>query len=543
MITGELKNKVDKLWEMFWTGGLTNPLDVIEQITYLMFIRDLDLTDNTRQKESGMLGIPYISIFKDKEHLKWSALRDKPAETMYQIMQGEVFPFIKGLNGNKNSTYAKYMGDAIFKVPTPQLLGKIVAALDEMYELIDRLLDRRDARGDLYEYMLSKLSTAGTNGQFRTPRHIIRMMVELLDLRPNDIICDPACGTGGFLVEAGEYLEERYFDEIFYNKEAKYHYDNAMFTGYDMDRTMLRIDKYRNEDDFASLTYENTLQIAEHIAPLVLPVYGDASAARFDILVYQIELALMAGKSNRTAKNDVIHKAAELSKYGTIPAVAQQQELIGKIVHNDFLERAEILDFEDIRMKLRDLIQFIPENDRVRYDTDFTDDILSMESKDPPLDNGDLENYKKKVDYYILQHQDIPVIARLKGNQPLTPEDVRSLESILWNELGTKAQYDRQYGRMPLGELVRSIVGLDRKAANEAFSRFLNDAGLNSRQMCFVKQIVNYIVKNGMMKDLSVLQESPFTDRGTVSELFDDAKIFMDIRAVIEEINRNAMVA
>lgn len=240
MITGELKNKVDKLWEMFWTGGLTNPLDVIEQMTYLMFIRDLDKTDDTRQKESVMLGSTYVSMFQGKEHLKWSVLRDKPAETMYQTMQGEVFPFIKKLNG-KSGTYAKYMADAIFKVPTPQLLEKIVTALDELYDLIDKQPDKKDARGDLYEYMLSKLSTAGTNGQFRTPRHIIRMMVELLDLQPDDLICDPACGTSGFLVAAGEYLKEHYFDEIFYNQANKAHYDSTMFTGYDMDRTMLRI--------------------------------------------------------------------------------------------------------------------------------------------------------------------------------------------------------------------------------------------------------------------------------------------------------------
>lgn len=240
MVTGELKNKVDKLWEMFWTGGLTNPLDVIEQITYLMFIRDLDKMDTTRQKESTMLGTTYTSMFENKKHLKWSALRDRPAEVMYQTIQGEVFPFIKALNGN-SGTYAKYMSDAIFKVPTPQLLEKIVTALDEMYELIDRQKDKQDARGDLYEYMLSKLSTAGTNGQFRTPRHIIRMMVELLDLMPTDIICDPACGTSGFLVASGEYLKEHYHDDIFFNKEAKAHYDSTMFTGYDMDRTMLRI--------------------------------------------------------------------------------------------------------------------------------------------------------------------------------------------------------------------------------------------------------------------------------------------------------------
>ena len=241
MITGELKNKIDNLWTMFWTGGLTNPLDVIEQITYLMFVRDLDATDNTRRKESGMLGIPYVSMFAGKEHLKWSVLRDQPAEAMYRTMQGEVFPFIKNLNGDKNSTYAKYMDDAIFKVPTPQLLEKIVTSLDDVYATVDRLPDKQDARGDLYEYMLSKLSTAGTNGQFRTPRHIIRMMVELLDLQPCDTVCDPACGTGGFLVAAGEYLKEHYHNEIFFDRDAKAHYDNDMFTGYDMDRTMLRI--------------------------------------------------------------------------------------------------------------------------------------------------------------------------------------------------------------------------------------------------------------------------------------------------------------
>jgi len=241
VITGELKNKVDRLWEMFWTGGLTNPLDVIEQITYLMFIRDLDDMDSAGKKDSQMLGLSHKSIFTGKKHLKWSALRDKPAEAMYQSMQGEVFPFIKALHSDSKSAYAKYMDDAIFKLPTPQLLEKIVTALDEIYAFIDKQNDRKDVRGDLYEYMLSKLTTAGTNGQFRTPRHIIRMMVELLDLNPEDTICDPACGTSGFLVSAGEYLKEKYLEDIFYNKKAKAHYDNAMFTGYDMDRTMLRI--------------------------------------------------------------------------------------------------------------------------------------------------------------------------------------------------------------------------------------------------------------------------------------------------------------
>ena len=303
------------------------------------------------------------------------------------------------------------------------------------------------------------------------------------------------------------------------------------------------IDKYQSENDFAILTYENTLQIAEHIAPLIQPSGEDASAARFDQLIYQIELAMLAEKSCKRAKNDVFRKADELSKYGTIPAIARQKDLLEQILHNDYLERAGIIDYENMRIKLRDLIKFIPENERTRYDTDFTDDILSLEWKESRLDNDDLAQYKKKVNYYILQHQNIPAIAKLKGNRPLTDEDMQMLEHILWNELGTKEQYDTQYGKTPLGELVRSIVGLDQKTANEAFSRFLNSAQMDSRQMYFVRQIVNYIVKNGMMKDLSVLQESPFTDQGGISELFDNVAMFMELRAVIEGINRNALVA
>lgn len=158
------------------------------------------------------------------------------------------------------------------------------------------------------------------------------------------------------------------------------------------------------------------------------------------------------------------------------------------------------------------------------------------------LDNDDLVNYKKKVSYYLLQHQEVPAIAKLKGNQPLTQEDVHTLEKILWNDLGTREQYIAQYGKTPLGELVRSVVGLSQQAANEAFSRFLQENELDSQQMHFVHQIVNYIIRNGIMKDLTVLQESPFTDKGSITDLF-DMSMFMNIRQIIERINYNAMVA
>ena len=250
MITGELKNKIDSLWDIFAAGGLVNPLDVIEQITYLMFIHDLDDSDNRRAKEAAMLGLPYQSIFADEvqigertvdgRQLKWSVFHDFPAAQMYAVVQESVFPFIKNLHGDKNSAYSKYMDDAIFKLPTPLLLSKVVDALDEIYRLMSGS-QAADVRGDTYEYLLSKISQSGLNGQFRTPRHIIRMMVELMDPKADDVICDPACGTSGFLVSAGEYLKERRKEEIFFNRQKKDHYMNHMFFGYDMDRTMLRI--------------------------------------------------------------------------------------------------------------------------------------------------------------------------------------------------------------------------------------------------------------------------------------------------------------
>jgi len=250
VITGELKNKIDGLWDVLAAGGLTNPLEVIEQITYLMFIHDLDETDNKNAKECAMLGLPFKSIFAeeikigdrvvDGQQLKWSRFRDLPANKMYEIIQESVFPFIKNLHSDKNSAYSKYMDDAIFKLPTPLVLSKVIDCLDDIYVLMGQS-NEVDIRGDVYEYLLSKISTAGRNGQFRTPRHIIRMMVELMDPKPQDMICDPACGTGGFLVGASDYLRETYRNEILMNKENREHYMNHMFYGFDMDRTMLRI--------------------------------------------------------------------------------------------------------------------------------------------------------------------------------------------------------------------------------------------------------------------------------------------------------------
>ena len=250
MITGELKNKIDSMWDAFAAGGLVNPLEVIEQVTYLMFIHDLDDADNKRAKESAMLGLPFQSIFAEEvkigdrviegTQLKWAVFRDYPADRMYSIVQEWVFPFIKTLHSDKNSAYSKYMDDAIFKLPTPLLLSKVVDQLDGIYQIMNEL-QSADVRGDVYEYLLNKIAHAGRNGQFRTPRHIIRMMVELMNPSADEVICDPACGTSGFLVAAGEYLKETKKNEIFFDRQKKDHFMNHMFHGFDMDRTMLRI--------------------------------------------------------------------------------------------------------------------------------------------------------------------------------------------------------------------------------------------------------------------------------------------------------------
>ena len=235
MITGEIRNKVDTIWEIFWTGGITNPLSVIEQITYLIFIKSLDDRQNNLEKNASLLGIEVEKIFPDdKQDCRWQNFKQIDSESMYKLVRDKVFPFIKEMNGNKESAYSKYMKDALFMIPTPQMLEKVVTKIDSLP------LKDRDTKGDLYEYLLSKVATAGTNGQFRTPRHIIKMMVRLMKPVKDDFIVDPAAGSAGFLVSACEYVLENNKD-LLTVKEDKLHYSTKMFTGYDMDSTMLRI--------------------------------------------------------------------------------------------------------------------------------------------------------------------------------------------------------------------------------------------------------------------------------------------------------------
>ena len=300
------------------------------------------------------------------------------------------------------------------------------------------------------------------------------------------------------------------------------------------------VEQYSNPDNYQALTYEDTLIIGQELAPLIIPDEDDAKAVRFDALMYGIELAYLAGKKYGRYRNDLYKKVSAVASVANIPEIMAQSDLIEKILHTDYIDNAGISDFENIRENLRDLMKYIPVS-KIRYDTNFDDDILSIDWKESELENDDLKNYKTKAEFYIRQHQDNAVIAKLKSNQPLTSDDVKSLEDILWSEVGTKEDYEAEYGQKPLGELVREIVGLDMNAAKTAFAEYLNDVNLDSRQIYFVNQIVEYIVHNGLMKDLSVLQESPFTDQGSVVEIFTDLSVWIGIRKAIEQVNANAL--
>lgn len=300
------------------------------------------------------------------------------------------------------------------------------------------------------------------------------------------------------------------------------------------------VELYANPDNYAALSYEDTLIIKEELAPLITPDEDEPAAMRFDALMYGIELAYLVGKKYTKARSDLFKKVSGIAGVANIPEIMAQAELIRKILHTDFLDNAGINEFENIRESLRGLVKYI-QGGHPTYTTNFDDEILSMDWHESELENDDLKNYKAKAEFYVRQHQDEAVIAKLKSNVPLNFDDVAALEKILWSEVGTKEDYEAEIGSKPLGEFVREIVGLDMKAAKEAFSMYLNDTSLDSRQIYFVNQIVEYIVHNGLMKDLSVLQESPFTDRGSVVDIFTDLTVWMGIRKIIEQVNANAV--
>src|SRR5579863_1032515 len=242
MLTGELRNQIDSIWDDFWSGGISNPLQVIEQITYLIFIKRLDEMQQVAELKATTLGEPLERrIFPDGkdergelfENLRWSRFKHFEPRKMFEIVDEHVFPFLRTLNG-AGSGYAQHMRDARFAIPTPALLGKVVDKIDKLD------MGSRDTKGDVYEYMLAKIATAGQNGQFRTPRHIIAMMTELVAPTPDDVMCDPACGTCGFPIAVAEYLR-RHHPTLFQNDKLRKHFHDGLFNGFDFDSTMLRI--------------------------------------------------------------------------------------------------------------------------------------------------------------------------------------------------------------------------------------------------------------------------------------------------------------
>ena len=263
MLTGELKSKIDQIWNAFWSGGIANPIEVIEQITYLLFLRRLDDLHTLEENKANRLKRPMERrIFPEGadtrgrafDSLRWSRFKNESPSEMFVILGEHVFPFLRTL-GSDDSTYAHHMKDARFTIPTPALLVKVVDLLDAVP------MDNRDTKGDLYEYMLGKIASAGQNGQFRTPRHIIQLMVKVTAPTPQDTICDPASGTCGFLVAAGEYLRQQHAS-LFHDAKLNKHFNHAMFHGYDFDNTMLRIGSMNmmlHGVDNPAITYRDSL--------------------------------------------------------------------------------------------------------------------------------------------------------------------------------------------------------------------------------------------------------------------------------------------
>lgn len=236
MLTGALKSQIDRIWNAFWTGGVSNPISVVEQLSYLLFMKRLDDLHTLAEKKANRSGKPIENpIFApDKDHLRWSKFKSLEAGEMLTLVQQEAFPEIKKMGGGPHTAFARYMKDAVFIIAKASMLAEVV-------ELVDGLeMEDRDTKGDVYEYLLSQLTTAGKNGQFRTPRHIIKMMVAMANPGPSHHICDPACGTAGFLMAAGEYIREHH-GELFHNREWLDHFNNEAFHGYDFDQSMLRI--------------------------------------------------------------------------------------------------------------------------------------------------------------------------------------------------------------------------------------------------------------------------------------------------------------
>lgn len=303
------------------------------------------------------------------------------------------------------------------------------------------------------------------------------------------------------------------------------------------------VEKYRKLHSWQNLESTNVSDIKEHISPLVVPQKEDELARRFDYLIYSIDLGLLQSKNVQQAVNTVVRTAQALSKLYNIPQVAQQKYIIEKVLDNAFWENTNVLELDSVREALRDLLQYIEKETTKVFYSNFTDQFIDMKEGDPIYAANDLKNYRKKVEFYLHEHKDNLAIYKLRNNKRLSEGDLRELERILWNELGSKEEYQKEYGDTPVGKLVRQIVGLERGAVNEAFSEFLSKEKLNINQIRFVRLIIDYIVANGNIDDNRVFQEEPFRSVGSIMVLFkDDMTTARRILDVVSEIKLNSEV-
>lgn len=301
------------------------------------------------------------------------------------------------------------------------------------------------------------------------------------------------------------------------------------------------VERYKNKDVWNNLETVKVSEIKEHVSPLIMPVDTNELARRFDNLIYTLDLALLQGKDISYPASGIMATAEELSKLYNIPQVKAEKYTIEKVMSEEFWSSVTILELDSVREALRELIQYIEKRNQKIYYTDFTDEILFVNEGTSIYQVNDLKNYRKKVEFYLKEHQDNIAIYKIKNNKKLSEGDLRELEKILWNELGSKADYINEYGDTPIGKLIRKIVGVDRVAVNEAFSEFLTEERLNSNQMKFVRLIIDYIVANGNIDDNSLLMQEPFRSVGSITMLFkDDIGTAKQIMNVVEEIKKNS---
>ena len=303
------------------------------------------------------------------------------------------------------------------------------------------------------------------------------------------------------------------------------------------------VEKYLIKESYNLIDFRELEEVKEELSPLILPDEDDPRAVRFDALIYMVELSVLEGNKYTRGISDIEKRAGALKKVTTIPEVMDNIDIINKASSRERLNNMDIEGLEEIRKALRDLMKYIPKSKKNIYTTHFDDDILSKQVNASSFSDDGLENYKEKAEFYIRNHMDEEVIKKIKNNRPLGSEDMKKLEDILWNKIGSKDDYMGEFGGKPLGEFVRQIVGLDMNAAKEAFSGYLSRNNLNSNQIYFVNQVIEYIVKNGVMKDFSVMTQSPFNDAGSVADLFEsDMTVWNSLLGVIKEINKNAGV-